>query len=214
MIPGAMTTSNLQVRRATVEDLPTLLPLWREDRLPWQDLENRFKEFQVVQNSEGTVLGGIGLQIVGLEGLLHSEVFAHPEQADLLRDLLWERVQIIAANHGLVRIWTQLSTPFWYQNGLKMPSPETLAKLPAAFGRVDACWLFLQLRDDTVPAISLDAQFEQFKAAEQEETAKLYRHARVMKLIAGILGLAVFALVVIWAVLFIKAQGRLPPPPH
>src|SRR5260221_8194674 len=105
-----MTTPNQQIRRATVEDVPKLVPLWQQENLPWQDLEKRFKEFQVV--AEGPeVLGAVGLQIAASEGQLHSEVFAHHEQADALREKLWERSKIVAANFGLVRLVTQLTTP-------------------------------------------------------------------------------------------------------
>src|SRR5262249_16714198 len=83
-----MTTPNQQVRRATVEDLQKLMPLWQRENLPAQDLEKRFKEFQVVQGHGGELLGAVGLQIAGAEGCLHSEVFAHHEQADALRQQL------------------------------------------------------------------------------------------------------------------------------
>src|SRR5947208_15870874 len=77
----AMTAPNQQVRRATVEDLQKLAALWKQENLPAQDLEKRFKEFQVVEGEGGGILAAVGLQIVGPEGRLHSEAFAHPEQA-------------------------------------------------------------------------------------------------------------------------------------
>ena len=91
-----MTTSNLQVRRATIEDLPKLVPLWLQEHLPCEQLEKRFKEFQVVEAPGGELVGAVGLEVAGAEGRLHGEVFAHPEQSDSLRELLWERAQAIA----------------------------------------------------------------------------------------------------------------------
>ena len=73
-----MTTANLQVRRASIDDLPQLNSLWQQERLPSASLEKRFKEFQVVEASS-EILGAIGLEVLGTEGRLHSEVFAHPE---------------------------------------------------------------------------------------------------------------------------------------
>src|SRR5438552_10669281 len=125
-----MMTPNQQVRRATVEDLRQLVPLWKQENLPWQDLEKRFKEFQVVAGQGGEVLGAIGLEIAGQEGRLHSEVFTHHDQADALRQTLWERIQIVANNFGLVRIWNQFTTPFWNQTAFQYASSEVFAKLP------------------------------------------------------------------------------------
>src|SRR5687767_6620537 len=70
-----MSTPQLQVRRATIDDLPKLAPLWREENLDVNDLEKRFKEFQVVEGPGGEIIGALGLQIAGQEGRLHSEVF-------------------------------------------------------------------------------------------------------------------------------------------
>src|SRR6266581_1954630 len=91
-----MTTTNLQVRRATVEDLPRLGPLWQQEHLSVSDLEKRFKEFQVVEAVGGEMLGAIGLQVAGPDGRLHSEVFAHADQSNALREKLWERAQVLA----------------------------------------------------------------------------------------------------------------------
>ena len=203
-----MTTPNLQVRRATVEDVPKLVPLWKADNLPWEDLEKRFKEFQVIEAPDGKVLGALGFQIAGLEGRLHSEVFAHPDQADRLREKFWERAQVLAGNHGLVRIWTQMATPFWRANGFRETTPETLAKLPAVFRADSRPWIYFQLKDDTAPAISLDKEFALFKEAEKERTEKLFRQARTLKIIAAIVACVVLALVVVWAILFFKTQFR------
>lgn len=210
-----MTTSNQQVRRATVEDLPKLVPLWKTENLPCESLEKRFKEFQVVEGANGELLGALGLQIAGLEGQLHSEVFAHFEQADALREKLLERAQVLAKNHGLVRIWTQLATPFWHRNGFQYAGPELLSKLPAVFAGAPQPWLFVQLKEESAPATSIDKEFAMFKEAEKERTDQLFRRARVLKMVAALVAVCVLLLVVVWAVLFLKAQsrGRISPVP-
>ena len=205
-----MTTPQFQVRRATVEDVPALVALWKDDNLPWTDLEKRFKEFQIVAGSDGTVLGALGLQIVNFEGILHSEVFTHPEEADLWRDKLWERIQTVAVNHGLCRIWTKLSTPFWHMNGFRTPTPELIDRLPEQIIGSSHDLLFIHLKDETAPVISIEKEFELFRESEKEQTQKLFRQARVLKMIAAVLGVVVFLLVLIWAFLFMRAQGRLP----
>src|ERR1043166_7226931 len=195
-----MMTSNLQVRRSTVEDLPGLVPLWQQEDLPWQELEKRFKEFQVVGAPDGELLGAVGLQIVGVEGRLHSEVFAHAEQSDGLRELLWERVQVLAGNHGLVRVWTQFSTPFWNHNGFQSANSEVLAKLPGAFGSGGGAqpWQLVQLRNDAAAPLSVEKEFAAFKAMEKQRTEQLFRRAKVLRFIAATLLLAVFGLLVFW----------------
>jgi len=204
-----MTTPSLQVRRATVEDLSKLVPLWKAENLSSEDLEKRFKEFQVIESADGTLLGALGFRVAGLEGQLHSEVFAHPDQAEALRERLRERAHVLAGNHGLVRLWTQMAAPFWRTNGFQAPTPELLAKVPPAFAGDPRPWLFLQLKDETAPAISLDKEFAMFKEAEKEQTQKLFRQARVLKIIAAVIAIGVCILAVVWAVLFFKAQARL-----
>ena len=74
-----MSTPNLQVRRATVEDLSKLVELWKQEDLPWENLAKRFQEFQIVESVDGELRGAIGLQITGSEGRLHSEAFGRTD---------------------------------------------------------------------------------------------------------------------------------------
>jgi len=203
-----MTTPNVQVRRATIDDLQKLHALWEKERLPAAELEKRFKEFQIVEGGSGEVLGTIGLQIAGHEGRVFGEAFEHPEQADELRSVLWDRLGVQAKNHGLVRIWTQLGAPFWNSSGLHTPSEVDLAKLPAAFGGGDPSWLVIQLRDEPPAMPSIDKEFEMFKEAEREQTERMLRQARVLKMVAGVVSVIVFLLVLTWAFFFFRLQSQ------
>lgn len=203
-----MTTETLQVRRATIEDIRQLVELWQAEQLPAQELEKRFKDFQVIEEG-GKITAAVAFQVAGTEGLLHSEVFAHPDQSDALREKLWERARNIAANHGLVRVWTQMSAPYWRQNVFKEVPAEVAAKLPPAFAGEPKPWYYVQLKDEAATALSLDKEFALFREAEREETQKLFRQARVLKVVAVVLGIGVSILVVIWTVMFVKAQQRL-----
>jgi len=205
-----MTTPPEQVRRATIEDLPQLMALWKQEDLPWQQLEKRLKEFQVIEG-EGKVLGVLGLEVAGLEGHVHSEAFARPELADRLRDQLWERAQIVAKNHGLVRIWSQFSTPFWNHCGFQNASAAVLEKLPSAFAATPGLWRFVQLRDDSALPASVEKEFAMFREMEKAETQKLVQKAKFLKLVAGLIVAAVFILVIVWVVLWMRTQ-RQPPP--
>jgi len=207
-----MTTPKTQVRRATVEDLQKLGELLDQERLPRKVLEPRFKEFQVVEGPGGEILGAMGFQIIGTEGCLHSEAFAHPEQADELRGLLWERAQLQAKNHGLVRVWTQLATPFWRGTEFQPANASVLGHLPEAWTSLPDAWFYVQLRSDLPPEISIDKEFMLFREQEREHTARMMRQARLLKMIAGVVSVIVFLLVLVWAVFFFKLKYGTPPP--
>ena len=201
-----MTTPSLPARRATIEDLQKLTPLWAREGLPAEELSKRLQEFQVVDGPNGELAGAVGLQIVGHEGRLHSEAFLHAEEAESIRARLWERVQMISKNHGLVRMWTQLVAPFWGQNGFGSPAPEIAAKLPAAFAGDPAPWQFLQLRDEAA-APSIEKEFAMFREMQKEETNRIFRQAKAMKLVAGIVVMVVFVLLAIWMIAWLKTQS-------
>jgi N-acetylglutamate synthase-like GNAT family acetyltransferase len=203
-----MTTPNVQLRRATLDDLAKLQEIWTRDNLPLETLEKRFKEFQVVDDGKGTVLGAIGFEIIGSEGRLHNECFADPAQADELRARLLERAQIQAKNHGLVRIWSQLSAPFWSSNGLQPAQDEALSKLPEPFKGDSSPWLCQQLRDDKAPEISIDKEFMIFREAVKESTQRIFRQAKILNLIAVLKAVALVIVVMVWAVFFLGVESR------
>ena len=198
-----------EVRRATVEDVPKLVQLWKDENLPWPELEKRFKEFQVAVSDKGDVMGVLGLQIAGLEGRAHSEAFEHEEHADLLREKIWDRLTTVANNHGLVRIWTALAAPFWHTNGLKPPPAELLARLPAAFGNANEPWLMVQLREEPAPNASIDREFALFQQAEKDDMARLQRQAKALKVAAAVVALVVLGFAVVWIFKLVKVKKQL-----
>jgi N-acetylglutamate synthase-like GNAT family acetyltransferase len=199
-----MTDANVQVRRATIEDIPQLRVLWQQENLSPTELEGRFKEFQVVQGPGGEVLGTIGLQISGNQGRLHSEALLHADQADALRQKLWDRVNLVAQNFGLARVWIQSDAPFWHTIGFAPASGEMQQKLPPEFAGSSGHWSALQLKQEGAVVSSIDKEFALFRESERERTEKMFRQARVLKMLAAVIAVAVFALVLVWAVLFYK----------
>jgi N-acetylglutamate synthase-like GNAT family acetyltransferase len=199
---------NVQVRRATIEDLPQLTALWQQENLPTAELEKRFKEFQLVQAPEGTILGAIGLQVSGTQARLHSEALLHPEQGDELRAKLWERTRLIAGNFGIARIWLHSSAPFWRTTGFQPAGSDDLAKFPPEFGDSQG-WQVLKLREEAV-AVSIDKEFAMFREAERERTEKMFRQAKVLKMVAAVVAVGVFLLVIVWAFIFFTKYRGLP----
>jgi|YelNatPaOPRAMG01_1025707.scaffolds.fasta_scaffold00418_24 N-acetylglutamate synthase-like GNAT family acetyltransferase len=185
-----MTTPGRQVRRATVADLPQLRELWRSHNLPWQQFERQFRDFQVVQTDSGRIIGSLGLQIHGSEGWLFAETFAPDTPAETLRAELWERARIVAQNHGLVRLWTQLDAVFWQVQGFTVAAPEQLSKRPAAFGSGEQPWLMLQLRPEPA-GLNLEQELALLEQAQRAEREAFQRKARIARAVALIVTLVV-----------------------
>jgi len=192
-----MSSSEFLVRRATLDDLSQMTALWRSMNFSLDDLSKRITEFQVAAGPDGKILGALGLQIAARQGRIHSEAFNDFALAERLRPLLWERVQAVATNHGLVRLWTQELAPFWNHCGLIKADAEALEKLPAAWRTQPAPWLTLKLKEDieTVGLGSLDKEFAMFMESEKQRTQRAFQHARILKIIATVVALAVFVLV-------------------
>ena len=208
LIVMTMIEPRLVARRATVEDLPQLLALWRLERLPAEALERRLTEFQVVSDDTGQVLAALGLQLAGVQGHLHSEAIAKPELSDALRALLWNRLQVIIQNHALERLWTQLNTVFWRERGFERATEEQLKLRPAAFPLNNQEWLMVTLRAANATA-ALEREFAEIKALQAEEKEKTQARIRWMKRAALGVTVFVFVLVVVWAFIMVKYGKRL-----
>ena len=196
-------TPQYVARRATVEDLPQLVALWRLEQLPADALEKRFTEFQVVSDETGQVLAAIGIQIVGTQGLLHGEAIAKPESADDLRERLWNRFQAIIQNHALERLWTQMNVPFWRQKGFEHAMTDQVASRPAQFFGGEREWLTKTLRAADANA-AVERELAQLKAMQHEESARMQQRVQWAKRIALGVTVVVFLLVVAWAVVMLK----------
>ncbi|HWQ93791.1 MAG TPA: hypothetical protein VN673_19165 [Clostridia bacterium] len=198
-----MHSDKYRVRRATLDDLPQLAGLWTSMRFNAEELARRATEFQVAEGQDGTLLGAIGLQIVDRQGCIHSEAFTDFSHADPLRHLLWDRLNSVATNHGLLRLWTQEPAPFWNHCGMQNATPELLEKMPTAWKTGStAPWLTLKLKDDLESVLSVDREFALFMESEKARTQRALQQARVLKWIATLLALGLL-LAVITATFFI-----------
>ncbi len=187
------------IRRATLDDLPALIPLWQLEQLPVLELEKRFKEFQVAEGEDGSLIGVVGVQVQGLEARLHSEVFSPFEYADALRGKFWERIRVMGENQGWVRVWTQLHAEAWRGCGFDPAPLEQLAKLPDSFGHSgNGTWYVVQLKEERVGSPSLDAEFQMLKMSYQAENDQLMKRARKLRLLAMGFAAAVTVWVLIW----------------
>jgi N-acetylglutamate synthase-like GNAT family acetyltransferase len=202
-----MSSPNFRVRRATLDDLPQLVALWRSMNFPADELVRRLTEFHVAESAQGVLLGAVGLQVAERQGLVHSEGFTDFALAEALRPLLWDRLQAVALNLGLLRLWTQEQAPFWSHCGLVNADAEALAKLPAAWRGSPAAWRTLKLREDLETIISADQQFALFMDSERQRTARALRRAKALKSIATLAAFVVMALAV-GAVFYLLWRNR------
>lgn len=203
-----MKPSSLHIRRATVDDRDALKNLWASMRLSPDELEKQLTEFQVVENSGGELVGAIGIQFSRHHALLHSEGYSDFGVADTARQLFWERIQTLCANHGVFRIWTQERSPFWKNFGFHPPTAEVLARLPVEWkNEFEGGWLTLQLKNEEVITAALEKGFAQLRADEKKDTARVSEKARTIKTIITVVGFAIGILSIAFAIyLFVHRQ--------
>ena len=200
----------LHIRRATVDDLPALKALWLAAQLPADKLKDHLTEFQVVEADE-KFAGALGVQIIRQHARLHSEDYSDFAVADAARELFWERIQKLAANHGVFRIWMIEDSPFWTRWGLQPASVETLARLPDEWKNLEGRWLTLELKNEDAINTALKNQFAGFMAAEKKSAAHLAERARQLKLFITIAGFGIFFVCLVvagWLLLHRPALGR------
>jgi N-acetylglutamate synthase-like GNAT family acetyltransferase len=204
-----MNSANYRVRRATLDDMSALMALWKSMNFPADELSKRVTDFQVAEGAEGQLLGCLGVQIAEKQGRIHSEAFTDFGLSDQLRPMLWDRVHSVAVNHGLLRLWTQEKAPFWNHCGLLQPDAEAQTKLPALWRTQPAGWLTLKLKDDLDTVLSTDQEFSMFMAAEKERTARTFQHARILKIIATLIALALLFFIMTGAFIVLKHNPHL-----
>ena len=197
-----MNSPAYRVRRATLDDFNALKALWASMNFPLVDLEKRLTEFQVAEDADAKIVGAVGFQFFQRQGLIHSEAFGDFAVADQVRPLLWERIQALAMNHGVARLWTRENAPFWTHNGLQPADGKVLERLPEAWNHTSPGWLTLRLKDEDV-LLSLDKELARFKKAET------LNQARKVKLIATVIGVLI-ALALGAAAVYLLFARRLP----
>jgi N-acetylglutamate synthase-like GNAT family acetyltransferase len=207
-----MSLGDYRVRRATVDDLKELTVLWETMHFETSGLEQRLTDFQLVESSDGRILGGIALEVIGRDGRLHSEGFVDFSVADACRERLWERMRIVAANLGAARLWTCETAPFWSRCGLRLPDAAAAKKLPAQWSQLSANWLMIQFWDEEAVEKSLGKEFARMEAAGKAEAEEIIRRANTIKNIFTAVAIVLALVVLVISVYVFANRGRLPPP--
>lgn len=201
-----MNAPKYRLRRATSDDLPELLRLWAAAQLPAAELEKRFTEFQVVEESEGKLVAAIGLQILAKHGAIHSETIPDFGQADGLRPLLWERLRGVAQNHGLVRLWTGETARFWREQDFGRGDPSTLKQRPQGFH--PEAVLTLKLKDDLSVDSFINDEFAQLRQLQLQEREKTLQRARAFKMVGYLCTIVIAAILVVCFIFFLRFRQQ------
>jgi N-acetylglutamate synthase-like GNAT family acetyltransferase len=198
-----MTAADFRIRRATLDDLPALRTLWQASQTKPMDLEKRFTEMQVAEVADGQIVGAIGLKIERLHALIHSDIISDPAHAGPLHEAFWQRLQVLARNHGLFRLWTQSNDPYWTTLGFRKPDEKEQEKMPESFGPGE--FLTFPLKAETAEGLSVEKEFELFTQTQKMETERLMQQAQTFRKFAYLLlALAIGGLLVIAGIRFFK----------
>lgn len=190
-----MTVPDLHVRRATVDDLESLKSLWVAMRLAPDELEKCLTEFQVVENTEGEVLGAIAIQFSKQHARLHSEGYSDFSVADAARHLFWERIQMLAAHLGVFRVWTQERSPFWKNYGFQPPGTEILARLPEEWrNEFDGGWLTMELKSEEAINMALERKTADLIAAGKIEAIRTAEKVQKFQTLTTIITVVCFGI--------------------
>ena len=168
--------------------------------LPADELGKRLIEFQIVETADGKLLGAIGIQIVRQHARLHSEAYFDFAIADQARELFWDRILKITSNHGVFRLWTQETSPFWTRFGFQPAVAGKSFHLPEEWNQTKSEWVTLQLKDEEVIANALDKNFAAFLSSEKRATTRAREQAQMLKNIITITGflIGIVCLVVVF----------------
>jgi hypothetical protein len=85
-----------------------------------------------------------------------------------------------------VRLWASAAHAHWIDLDFRQPTEAELAKRPVQFGPDSAGWLVLQLKEESLQAISLEHELAMFREAQKAESEQFRQHAQKMKLIATV----------------------------
>jgi hypothetical protein len=194
-----------------MDDLPSLERTWKAMGFDSTSLAKRVTDFQVAETETGEFIGSLALSMLSKQGRIHSEGFVDYALADTARPALWERLQVLAQNHGLLRFWTSRLL-LYRQCGMVPPDEQALSQLPDAW-KADAAakagWLTLKLREDVEALMKADAEFALFMQAEREKSRRTIQRARVLKLAITLLALAAFAVAAAAAFVLIRRNRAL-----
>lgn len=201
----------ITVRKARIDDLPTLRALWRQTLLPVDQLEKTFTEFFVLCRADGVILAALGVRQFGWHALLHSEAYLSPAKEDLYRHWLWTHLQEVARRHGIIRFWiSEARQSPWVQFGFVQASDDELARLPEQFANCSrASWYTYALVDDHTLEQAAQINIQALRAELDRERDRWQKWGTLWKATALAISLAIL-IIALWLFLQTHFVSRLP----
>ncbi len=183
-----------RLRRATLDDLPALKALWEVARQPVAELERRLTQFQLVERRDGVLCGAFGFRANGLQGLLFGVAFHSPPQALECQEEVWERIETLCRTLGVARLWLrgELNEAL-RPRGFRAPENRELNRLPPDFNTGRGDWWTLVLRDEDLLDEALKREMGGYQAEQLAQRERLQRSAAVLKWVAVLIALGIFA---------------------
>ena len=207
-----MDQSEYTVRRATLDDLPTLKGLWEVNRLPALELERHLTEFQVVSRPDGVIVGALALRGCGAQGLVHSEAFYSPQVVDAVRAAVWQRLHVLARNQRLSRLWMRGEPiPGWQVFGFRLATPRDLQRLPTALASAAGPWSSIALIEETALTEAMEQELIAFQEESRAENERLRQQARWFRWLGSLIAFG-FLAGAVWLLYQVVSRSRRRPP--
>ena len=161
----------------------------------------------MVEDGEGRIRAAIAMEIGAGAGRIHSEAIEDFSLADTLRPLMWVRLRGVAQNHGLFRVFTQETAPFWKRDaGFAPAGADVMQKFPESFGPPTGEWLVLRLREEGADPESIERQFAAFKETERAKRERLLGQIKPLKWIG--IGIAILVFIIGFIAIFYSMKIR------
>lgn len=198
-----MSLTGFKVRRVSVDDLQDLRALWRAAGIYSLELEKRFTEFQIVVNDEAQVVAAFGVEIKNKDAHIHSDAYADTDARSDIREVVWKRVQTLAENHGLIRLWSAMDD-FWRNVGFEEPDKKVKDRGGDLFGSTMERRLTLQLREDEDIQLLAETQFELFQKSSVAERERIMEQGKRYRNIAMVIASFIMLGIMVAAMIFVS----------
>ncbi len=190
-----MSAQQIKIRRAEVNDLENLRAFWKKEEVYSLDLEKVFTEFQLLFK-EDEILGCVRLTVIGKEGVVQSLLLQSIDDQVGASDLVWSRIEKIAENHGLVRIW--IGKELGPIEGFSPVDAELKSKVEGR-RRIPIDGYVKIIKEDVESLLSPEKEFELFQQTIVGERERLLEGASKWRRLALATCLLILSVLMIYA---------------
>ena len=172
-----MSEETFRIRRATLEDLPTLRGLWQTALFSVPELERSLTSFYLVEGEDGRISGALGFESKGEDAVIRHVAWTHPDAGRRAAPALVEPLHRLARNRCLHRIWIENPGRLWEADAPELHDgvpPD--AVVPSWSGSRKEWKVWYLVHPDQENRIR--AEFSRFREDRDEERMRVRRFAR------------------------------------